>query len=203
MKGGETVFLKAETYVQLIAGIAENGFFRANSPPIEGATELGYRYSSGPKLFDLLASELAENSVEISASSAKRLYNTLSSGSYGKAFKPLHPLQSLEVCNDEATPIELVASRVALDKKTGKCPRVGVQLRLINLNADQKQQLKKGLQFLAKSAYQERSGEDGTPAEKHLQDFGDWLINRKEKPFTAIIGKDMWSYIYDRSCVAS
>jgi hypothetical protein len=189
MKCGESVHLKPETYVQLIAGIAEKGFFRLDSPPINGALELGYEQASGPELFDRLAEELANDAVEISASAAKRLYNGLLNGFDGHDLKHLHLLQSLAVCNDAAATTELVASRVTLDETTGRCPRTGVHLRLISLDDAQKEKLKEGLQFLAKSAFEERTGKDGSQAEQNLKDFGVWLAKRKERAFTAIVGK--------------
>lgn len=187
MRSGEAVHLKPETYIQLMSGIAENGFFRPQSPPIDGAEMLGY--PSGPKLFDRLAEELAVDALEISAAAAKRLYNGLLKGFDVHTLRPLHVLQSLEVRNEPAEPSELVASRVTLDANTGQCPRSGVHLRLINLDNTQKEKLKEGLHYLAATAYKERSGKDGSAAEENLRSFGDWLAKRSEQPFTAIVGK--------------
>lgn len=145
MKGGDKVQMKAETYVQLMACIAENGYFQEGAPPIEGATELGYDVASGPRLFDRLASELAEDAIEISSASAKRLYNAIVRGFDGHGLRSLHLLESLPTCNDSAPATELVANRVLLDATNGKCPRTGVQLRLINLDGEQKEKLKSGL----------------------------------------------------------
>ena len=187
MKSGETVHMRPETYIQLISAIAEKGFFRSESPPIDGAERLGY--PSGPKLFDRLAEELALDALEISAAAAKRLYNALLKGFDIKTQRPLHVLQSLEICNVPAEPSELVASRVSLNVNTGQCPRTGVRLRLINLDDEQKERLKEGLHYLAVTAYKERSGKDGYVAEENLRRFGDWLARRPDKPFTAIVGK--------------
>jgi len=188
MKRDTTVFMKPETYIQLMSAIAENGFFRSDSRPIEGALEIGFISPSGPKLFDRLAEDLSNDSVEISASGAKRLYNGLLKGLDGHTLKPLHLLQSLEVCNEPANPNELVASRVTVDETNGRCPRTGVQLRLINLDGEQKERLKNGLQILAKSAFEERTGKDGSKAEQNLEEFGVWLANRTSPAFTAIVG---------------
>jgi len=190
MRQGETVHLRPETYIQLISGIAENGFFCPSAPAIDGARDLGYEYASGPKLFDRLSEELSNDAVEISAAAAKRLYNALSKGFEGHNMKPLHFLQSLEVRNDPADISELIASRVSLDASTGECPRTGVRLRLINLDDEQKERLKQGLHYLAASAYEERSGKDaGAKAEENLRSFGDWLAKRNAEPFTAIVGR--------------
>jgi hypothetical protein len=189
MKSGEAVHLRPETYIQLMSGIAENGFFRPQAPPIDGAEMLGYASPSGPKLFDSLAEELAGDALEISAAGAKRLYNALLKGFDDHTLRPLHVLQSLEGCNEPADSSELVASRVSLDSNTGQCPRTGVRLRLINLNDKQKEKLKDGLHYLAATAYKERGGKNGSAAEENLRDFGDWLARRSDKPFTAIVGK--------------
>jgi hypothetical protein len=153
--------------------------FRYNSEPINGIKELGYSVDCGPELFDLLASEMADLAVEIPPASAKRLYNAFQSGfeGYGPGFElqRLHILQSLNPCNDMAAPETLVASRVSLDKTTGKCPRTGAQLRLINLDAEQKQQLQNGLVHLSATAYEERHQAKNSKAEDSLRRFGEWL----------------------------
>jgi hypothetical protein len=148
----------------------------------------------GPELLDLLASEMAAIAFEIPSASAKRLYNSFQSGFsgyYGPGcdLDQLHILQSLSACNDMAAPDALVASRVSLDKMTGKCPRTGAHLRLINLDAEEKQQLQNSLLTLAGIAYEERHGtkkkrhptREGQPATKNstaqdeLRHFGEWL----------------------------
>jgi hypothetical protein len=112
MKQGEHVVMQPETYVQLLACLAENGYFRyvkkifgttfslncipsfcrKSHPPcvfrngataIEGVKEVGYMDASGPALFDSLVSELAEIAVEINSAAAKRLYSTFQSGFQG------------------------------------------------------------------------------------------------------------------------
>jgi hypothetical protein len=196
MKSGEAVHLRPETYIQLMSGIAENGFFHSQSPPIDGAELLGYDSPSGPKLFDRLAEELASDALEISAAAAKRLYNALLKGFGDHTLRPLHILQSLEVCNEPAEPSEFVASRVSLDANTGQCPRTGVRLRLINLDDQQKEKLKEGLLYLAATAYMERGGKNGSAAEENLRNFGEWLARRSEKPFTAIVGKCNFVYSF-------
>lgn len=195
MKSDETVHLRPETYIQLMSGIAENGFFQSHSPPIDGAELLGYDPPCGPKMFDRLAEELAGDALEISAAAAKRLYNALIKGFDCRTRKPLHVLQSMEVCNEPAEPSELVASRVSLDTSTGQCPRTGVRLRLINLDDQQKERLKEGLHYLASTAYNERTGKNSSAAEDNLREFGDWLARRSDKPFTAIVGKSSPRYI--------
>lgn len=149
---------------------------RENSDPIEGVRELGYAEASGPILFDLLASELAEHSVEISAASAKRLYNAFQRGFEDSGnIKPLHLLESILPCNEPVKSEQVVVSRVTLDKRTGRCLKTGTQLRLIGLDEAQKVQLQEGLIDLSTTAYEERSRNKNSKAEAELRRFGEWL----------------------------
>lgn len=151
-------------------------FNREGSDPIVGIGELGYSEGSGPILFDQLASELAENSVEISAASAKRLYNAFQRGFEDSSnIQPLHLLESIQTCNEPVKSDELVVSRVALDESNGRCPRTGTQLRLIGLDATQKKQLQDGLIHLSTTSYEERARKKNSKAEVELRRFSEWL----------------------------
>jgi hypothetical protein len=141
--------------------------------------EMGYTHASGPQLFDKLASELADGAIEISSASAKRLYNAFQKGfrddEMASKLEPLHLLQTLNTCNERAAANELIVSRVTLDESTGRCPRTGAQLRLINLDADQKRQLQDGLMYLAETSYEERHRQKNTIAVDAIKQFGEWL----------------------------
>ena len=159
---------------------------------ISGIEELSYSTKCGPDLFNILMSELAAHSIEISSASAKRLYNAFQRGFQGDDpktnIKQLHLLESVPTNNDLAKPDELVVNRVQLDKLTGKCPRTGAQLRLINLDQIQKKRFQESLLYLVSSSYQERHrNTTKTDVAEKLYQFGEWLQNRKGKPFTAII----------------
>lgn len=196
MKEIDTVYLRPETYIQLIALTAENGFFKTDCNDIEGAIELGYSAAHGPKLFDDLVAELSHEFAEISSASARRLYNALKKGFKEENLVEMHLLQSFEVCNDRAEPRSIVASRVTVDKMSGVCPRTGVQLRLINLDTEQKEQLKRGLLHLSSVAYEERIGKKEIAAEEGLLSFEKWLQNREGKPFTAVIDGPNIAYYF-------
>lgn len=149
--------------------------YRDGSDAIAGVQDLDYPVCSGPKLFDALAQELADNSVEITAASAKRLYNAFQRGFEESNLKPLHLLESISTCNDPAEPDELVVSRVTLDETSGRCQRTGTHLRLIGLDAEQKSQLGNGLADLAKEAYSDRAKKQSAKAEVELKRFAEWL----------------------------
>ena len=165
---------------------------RREAEDIDGIGKLPYSVRCGPELFNILASELAEHSIEITSASAKRLYNAFQRGFQGddpsKNLKQLHLLESLRTNNDLAKPDEMIASRVRINESTGKCPRSGAQLRLINLDSTQKKRFQEALLYLVSSSYQERH-RNATKADvaDKLGKFGEWLQNRNGKPFTAII----------------
>ena len=164
-----------------------------NAEPIHGIKDLGYSTDHGPELFDKLASEMADVAIDLSSASVKRLYTAFQVGfeGTGEAYKlkRLHLLEPLDSCNVKADPKQLVASRVHLDESTGLCPRTGAQLRLLSLNAEQKQQLRKGLMYLSSTLYEERHLKKNSFARDQLFNFERWLQHRNGDPFTAIIGK--------------
>ena len=156
-----------------------------NAEPIEGIEGLGYPNGCGSKLFDQLALELADITPEISSASARRLYNAFAvgynDGNPDNGLNPLHLLEPLKTCNDKAKPKDLIVSRVTLDSNTGYCPRSGVQLRLVKLDLDQKNQLKQNLLQLAKDTYEEFHKDrknkkyDSSLALSSFKRFGNWL----------------------------
>ena len=179
-----------------------------DSPPIEGSKDLGYIHSHGPGLFDELATDMAADALEISSSSARRLYNALAVGfqsdnspykehksENGKyvvsTLKEVHPLMSMSLTWQPAHSNELVASRVTLDRSTGICPVTNAQQRLIILEPNQRTRLHHDLLNLSTEQFAKFAGRrsDDSPfrAREHLQVFSDWLDQRQGEPFTAIV----------------
>lgn len=166
-----------------------------NSPPIEGAKDIGYSHSHGPQLFDEIAYEMAEEALEISSASARQLSNALALGfkdfekesscdsssddSIVSTLKEVHPLMSMPITNELANDNEVVASRVSLDRSTGICPVTHAHQRLIVLEPDQRKQLHGDLLKLSieqfASYVNRKKGEDPERARKELQAFSDWL----------------------------
>jgi len=185
-----TFNVSVETYcISPCSHICTGLTYRIDAEPIAGTEDLPYSKKCGPNLFNDLASELADISVEISSASAKRLYNAFQRGNDpNENLKQLHLLESLKTNNDLAKSDELIVSRVRIDQSTGRCPRSGAQLRLINLDPIQKIRFQDALLNLVSSSYQERHRNSSKPevADK-LRKFGEWLQNRSGKPFTAII----------------
>ena len=124
--------------------------------------------------------EMAEDVLEITSASARRLYNAIATGFQGfknVQLKPIDSLGGLVKNNTEANKDELIASRVAIGETTGICPRSGVKLRLIKLEKDQRQQLHQSLLQLATTRFEEYSRNDSSLdiAEKNLNAFSEWL----------------------------
>lgn len=173
-----------------------------DSPPIDGATDLGYTHSHGPGLFDEIVTEMAAEVLEISSSSTRRLYNSLAVGfqsdclendghSIVSILKEAHPLISVSLTRRLAECNELVASRISLDRSTGLCPVTQAQQQLIILEPDQRTQLHNDLLKLSTEQYAKFAGrkadDSPTRAREQLQLFSNWLDQRQGEPFTAIV----------------
>ncbi|KAL9189460.1 hypothetical protein ACHAXT_009135 [Thalassiosira profunda] len=205
MQTTEGVILEPENYILLLATIAENKFFCDDSPPIEGATDLGYSHSHGPKLFDEIAAEFSADALEITSASARRMYNALAIGfkefrgedsgddeeTIASTLEEVHPLMSMPLTTQSARRNEVVASRVSLDRSTGICPATGCQQRLIVLEPDQRKQLHDDLLDLSVEQFAQFAGKrlEDSPesAKEQLLKFSNWLDEREGEPFTAII----------------
>jgi len=195
MRTMQSVNLDAETYVNLIAGVAEHGVFKPSAPPIEGAKELGYSVESGPVLFDEIVSEMAEEIVEIPSASAKRIYNAFAQGFPDFNLEKTSSLAPLKVSDERASDDELIVSRVSIDHSSGKCRRSGVKLRLIHLAEDQAEKLKASILSLAKSDQKKFEERLSTPehrrtkrsADELLTEFLNWLDERDGEPITCIV----------------
>ena len=188
MRDEPCVRLEPENYVLLISTIAQNGYFNNTSQALEGAKEVGYQHGYGAKFFDELATEMAEDVLEITGASARRLYNSLAEGmnhdEFSNDIEPIHSLAGVAQDSDPATPNDLIASRVAIEKSTGQCPRSGVKLRLIKLKEHERKQLHSGLLELSEDRFEEfhqvrnqgpKHSQWQNNAAAHLNRFSQWL----------------------------
>jgi hypothetical protein len=194
MRESPLCILESETYVQLLSALAERGYFSNDSVPIEGAEELGYS-SCGPKLFDELVQGMAEDVLEITSASARRLYsafeNALREQNTGKEVPDMHPLAPLPIENDHAADNELIVSRTLVANDTGVCPRSRAKLRLINLEPEERTETFRTLLKLAETAYREWNEKWGRETNDRalvaLGEFATWLDTREGEPFTTFI----------------
>ena len=186
MRNTETVHLEPENYVMLISALAENGCFREDAEPIDVATDLGYSQTSGLGLFDELVTEMAEDIMEITAASARKMYNALAIGfkdqHEGRNLQEMHSLAGMRVFNDVAEHDEVVASRISVDHETGVCPRTKARLRQVMLDEEQRKQLRASLAKLAASetakfarGNKQKEKEDARRAVEEMSRFADWL----------------------------
>jgi hypothetical protein len=187
-----------ENYVLVIATLAECGYFKKTSKEIDGAIEAGYSVGCGPKLLDELAAQMADDSLDITSASARRLHNAFIAAhtrnneeAIGTTsnLREIPSLAAMPVNNMAALDEELVVSRVTIDSKTGICPRTQVKLRLIMLKKQERRQFLEKLMQLAEAQYQvhkEKNKVSGTNetqaskeiiinAAKKLKDFADFL----------------------------
>ena len=184
-----------------------------DASPVDSANELGYNNSHGPQLFDEIAKDMAENVLEISSASARKLSNALAAGfkdaldpdSEGEnsdnivsIVKEAHPLAPIPVSKNRAMANELVACRVLLNRLTGTCEVTGAQQQLILLESSQRKQFLVDLIELSKTQYTNYTKNIGSrdkhaandsedKAAEQLQKFSDWLNTREGAPFTAIV----------------
>ncbi|KAL7540471.1 hypothetical protein ACHAWF_006707 [Thalassiosira exigua] len=171
------VILEPENYVLLLATIAEKRGFCDNSPSILGQ-DSGYAHTMGPKLFDEIACELAEEALEITSASAIRLYNALAVG--------------FEEFRNE---VDSTSEDALISNLTEVHPLMTLPLStLAPLNATGKKERARRLQSFHRQIYGDmpcdtgKGKENQTPRAKELlQQFSNWLDEREGDPFTAIV----------------
>ena len=192
MQDTPTCKIEPETYVQVIASLAEHGHFQAEATAIEGIDIIGYSPCSGPMLLDQIVTAMSDDVLEITSASARRLYSAFETanrlGPPERRMPELHPLAPVQPCSDAASPDQVVASRVSINTSTGECPRTKATLRLITLDSTQRGQLQRGLFSISRQEFKSfNKHSDGEKAVFELEKFAYWLNNREGEPFTAII----------------
>lgn len=145
---------------------------------------------------------MAADALEITSSSARRLYNSLAMGfqqsektsdsdTIVSTLKEVHPLMSMPLTRESANANEVVASRVLLDRNAGICPVTKAQQRLIILEENQRAQLHDDLLNLSTEQFAKFAGKKShdspNRAREQLQQFSGWLNKREGEPFTAIL----------------
>lgn len=200
MKIADGVYLNAETYAMVIAAAARHGWFRTllEQPEAIKSCDLkqhGFVASSGPALFDELATQMASDILELDESSS----NTIVDG-FNKGFAT--------ESTDADKPSRLFVGRVSVNDTTAVCPVSGAKLRLFTLPDDQRRNVHDTLLQMASSQHEEygekllarrqgKSGStisgsslearDGKYAFTELFRFSEWLRLRDGVPFTAFI----------------
>jgi hypothetical protein len=129
---------------------------RPSASPIEGAENAGFSVASGPKLFDELAQEMADDVLEINNASAKVLFESFCRG-YPEANDGEQLLvgEEIELCNQKSRPDEVVVSRVTVDSETAVCQRTGAKLILFQLEDEDRKKVHDTLIAMARSQHEE------------------------------------------------
>lgn len=204
MQHSPGVHLLAETYALLISTLARNGWFQRCPSEQQSETvtsydsdllrPYGFSASSGPALFDQLASEMADDILELDESSANAIIDGFNAGFGATASSP-------DILD------RVFVGRVSVDNTTAVCPESGAKLRLVTLSNDQRRNVRDTLLEMAATQHEEygekllarRQGKpsnklnitlqarNGTYALAELSKFSDWLRLRHGDAFTAII----------------
>lgn len=154
---------------------------RVGAEPLNGIDDLDYRFRSGPQFFDELVSSMAEDVLDISSASARRLYSAFEIAYRGSDVSTnivkLHPLAPLQPLNETADQSEVVASRVAVNTSSGVCPRTQAKLRLIKLETDERKLLQSSLRELARTQFDKvtKDRQVDIDAAEQFDIFANWL----------------------------
>ena len=182
-----TVYFDSDTYIQLLASLAENGYLNP------GFQEAPSTYSGhvGPLLLDEIASVMSEDILQISLANAKRMHNGMAKGFESSGLQWISALETMKL-DVEPDQGPVLASRVRIDHDAGFCHKSGIKLRLKKLTEDQCTTLIEGCKSLASSRQKEwhkihSLGPIKERADDALADFLDWLDTRQGTPYTAVI----------------
>jgi hypothetical protein len=210
MRTAPGVYFDADTYALVIGSIAENGGFRQDASPIVGAHENGFAHTHGPRLFDEIAHEMAEDILEINRTTVQVLYNAFVRGFKDvlPCAEPLLDDTDLLSFNEPASINELILNRVTVDGATGVCARSQAKLQLFQLDSVSRKHMETTLQSMAREQFadfqQKLTGKSGTGGGQakmmkkapddfdpdypvlELRNFTKWLKER-DGSFTAIV----------------
>eukprot|EP00521_Asterionellopsis_glacialis_P010453 CAMPEP_0195309974 /NCGR_PEP_ID=MMETSP0707-20130614/39008_1 /TAXON_ID=33640 /ORGANISM="Asterionellopsis glacialis, Strain CCMP134" /LENGTH=710 /DNA_ID=CAMNT_0040374279 /DNA_START=82 /DNA_END=2214 /DNA_ORIENTATION=+ len=198
MRNSPGVHFDPDTYTIILGALAEQGYFRHDSSSIIE----GYPLSPGPKLFDHLVTEMADDLLEINSASVEVLQKAFAKG-FPENFEgegEVDLSDEMPLSNHPADANKFVLGRVLVNETTGICPRTGAKLRLLKLEKDQRVRVHDTLLDMAAIQYEEfraklaarykkkmQQIEDSDFAVRELARFSKWLDDREGKPFTAIV----------------
>lgn len=178
MQLSEGVILCAETYALVIAAAARHGWFRVpHEQPIAvrscDISPHGFSSSPGPPLFDELASEMADDILELDEASASIIADGFNKGFETTANMTVHGLSDVwqrlrSWLRYGAAPVSgrrLFVGRVSVDSSTAICPESGATLRLFTLTHQQRKSVRGTLLQMAAAQHEE---------------FGDKLLARRQ-----------------------
>jgi len=143
------------------------------------------------QIFDELLFSIFMNVSKLEYASAKQLYNALAVGFKSELNRDIDSTMIsshlAELISTEDIPMlthpakhnEVVAGRVLLDASTSTCPVTNVKLKLVSLDEDQRNELRRDLLDLANELYgkspEYKSTDCVERAANELVKFSDWL----------------------------
>lgn len=179
MREAGRVHFDADTYTLILCTLAEEGCFSVNASPIEDAAKVGFNATSGPELFDQVVTELAQDLLELTEDSCRKLAASFSRGICPEDVVGDGEVPSLtNVTQPKSSP--LVLGRTKIDVETALCPATGAKLRLINLDEQQRQHVHDTLIEMAEMQFVEfTKGRSQNFTEnlglQELTKFSEWL----------------------------
>ncbi|GKY92606.1 hypothetical protein MPSEU_000230700 [Mayamaea pseudoterrestris] len=192
MRDSLGVYLESQTYADIIKCLALEKCFSVDASPIQTAIDSGFVTTSGPGLFDALLTEMADDLMEISATSAIGIAQALAE-SVNETLADANADWFIQTEN-------LSVSRTLIDNSTAICSKTGVRLKLFALTDFQRKHVRDTLVDMAASQHEEfglklkakgrkYEDRDGEYARSKLLDFSEWLIARQQsdQPYTAFI----------------
>ena len=181
MRQSPGVYLDADTYAMILGSLARFLHFCANAAPIEGYHEAGFEASHGPKLFDEMGTEMAEDILELTEPAAKQIMDAFVQG-FGSPTVGATEREDIPSISEGLVLSGLHVGRVVIDRVTGLCPASGAKLRLFRLGEDQRQHVHDNLLEMARLSYQEfiknhekDDCEDQDYGFEELSRFSEWL----------------------------
>ena len=198
MRHSQGVRMDPTTYAMLLSSLASNGYFYSEaeySPVGEGFS------SSATKLFDELATQMAEDLLELDDNAAVTLYKGLVAGlnqEVNQTSTVGNEILSIPACRTFGNG-ELSIGRVAINEITGVCSATGVKLRRLTLDDEQRSHVHDTLLEMAYSLQEEyratakiKNNKSALPpsgeyCREQLQNFSNWLAGCRDEPFTAIV----------------
>jgi hypothetical protein len=207
LRQSPVAYLDSELYGLMIGSLARLGVFCAEDDNgagggepvavvVEGFQSLGYNNSHGPKLFDEIASRMADDLLEVSEAVAKELFDSFMKGysknndcapsddtdAEGGSTSWDSVLNEPGIATAAAAAGGITMGRVAIDNTTALCATTGAKLRLFALDETQRQHVHDTLLEMARIRHQEfakqqkNTDDEGTNhGFEALLEFSQWL----------------------------
>jgi len=205
-----------ESYTILLSSLARFGYFFGDKQQMSQTDNVDDDSLYGPKLFDSLVSDIANDILELTETTSIELVDAFQMGIENH-------LQENLIIDDNGegqlpssattSPKTIVVNRVQIPKENGICPVTGVKLRLLALDEIQRQHVHDKLlemskknteEFLASNIKWQESNKQINPTRKdnievmtskmeesygyqELRKFSKWLDDREGNLFTTIV----------------